>query len=253
MPTRTWVHWSRRSRVGRTCVRHSSWSLGRPIDPMRRRLAQCGTFLAAGAVLTVALAWGSAALLRVNGVQSPANTRWISDPSRPSEFTWEAVSFEGPGASVLIARRLDASRSRADRLAQLPNWADLLRAGAEVQGGVQFDARGWPFRSLVCRFEWRGPGEPDLRCGVGIFESSRTLNALSYRALPVEPIPLGFALDVLFWGTICYLCFLGVKRLLLGVKRLLRARRVRRGVCIRCSYPVAGSLVCPECGTALGR
>jgi hypothetical protein len=29
MPTRTWVHWHRRSRVGRTCVRHSSWSLGR--------------------------------------------------------------------------------------------------------------------------------------------------------------------------------------------------------------------------------
>jgi hypothetical protein len=27
MPTRTWVHWLRRSRVGRTCVRHSSWSL----------------------------------------------------------------------------------------------------------------------------------------------------------------------------------------------------------------------------------
>jgi hypothetical protein len=44
MPTRTWVHWSRRLRVGRTCVRHSSWSLGsqeaKTLFAMRRKSPQ---------------------------------------------------------------------------------------------------------------------------------------------------------------------------------------------------------------------
>ncbi len=37
----------------------------------------------------------------------------------------------------------------------------------------------------------------------------------------------------------------------LGARALKRARRRRRGLCVKCKYQVAGLATCPECGTAV--
>jgi len=79
---------------------------------------------------------------------------------------------------------------------------------------------GWPMRALSS--EWHG-----------IIVS-----------LPQRPIWPGFAINTLFYATILWL-------LIAFPFTLRRWRRVRRGLCVKCAYPVGASDVCTECGAAV--
>ncbi len=59
--------------------------------------------------------------------------------------------------------------------------------------------------------------------------------------LPVIPIPLGLAVNSLFFGAFWW-CVIR------GVKQAARALKRRRGRCTRCGYDVIGLDRCPECG-----
>jgi hypothetical protein len=56
----------------------------------------------------------------------------------------------------------------------------------------------------------------------------------------------GFAINTLFYGAILWLLFAGV-----GFVK--RRRRVKRGLCPACAYPVGVSPVCTECGRVVVR
>jgi hypothetical protein len=59
--------------------------------------------------------------------------------------------------------------------------------------------------------------------------------------LPLRPIWPGFAINTLFYAAILWLLFA-----LPGALR--RWRRIKRGLCPACAYPVGASDLCTECG-----
>ena len=66
------------------------------------------------------------------------------------------------------------------------------------------------------------------------------------RRLPCRPIWPGFGVNTIFCAATLWL-------LIPGPFALRRFVRRRRGLCPGCAYPVGGSVVCSECGIALGR
>ncbi len=67
---------------------------------------------------------------------------------------------------------------------------------------------------------------------------------LETRVLPLRPLPLGFAINTIFYATLLWL-------LIPGPFVLRRFLRVRRGLCPTCAYPMGASSVCTECGCGL--
>jgi hypothetical protein len=96
-------------------------------------------------------------------------------------------------------------------------------------------AVGWPLPALV--------NEPASHAGV---VGSMTILPASRIELPRQPVWPGFAINTLFYAGILYLLF--------AVPFTIRRhRRVRRGLCPKCAYPVGTSEVCTECGAAVKR
>src|SRR5262249_19045849 len=65
------------------------------------------------------------------------------------------------------------------------------------------------------------------------------------RALPIWPVPSGFAINTVFYAVVLWGLWL--------VPGFVRRRiRVRRGRCAKCGYDLRASTtgVCPECGKA---
>ncbi len=66
------------------------------------------------------------------------------------------------------------------------------------------------------------------------------------RHLPTQPMWSSFAINTVLFGFILWLLFA-------APFALRRWRRVRRGMCPKCAYPVGESDVCTECGRAVRR
>ncbi len=64
------------------------------------------------------------------------------------------------------------------------------------------------------------------------------------RVFPLRPLPLGFAVNTIFYATILWL-------LIAAPFALRRFLRLRRGLCPKCAYPMGESAVCTECGKPL--
>jgi hypothetical protein len=64
------------------------------------------------------------------------------------------------------------------------------------------------------------------------------------RLIPVRPIWPGFAINTLFYAGILWLLFA-------APFALRRRRRIKRGLCPKCAYPIGTSNVCTECGAAV--
>lgn len=140
----------------------------------------------------------------------------------------------------------------------LPDWsfgwnlADNPRTQKDVVPEYIEIAYGWPWRSahaLLVRDGWGPPPRTTVRAISGIQLPSRRVVEPKYtffllRALPTSPIwsglVAGIALFTLVWAA-----------LLLGVGRLRRWNRRRRGRCVECAYDLHATpqgLPCPECG-----
>lgn len=62
-----------------------------------------------------------------------------------------------------------------------------------------------------------------------------------YERLPIRPLPLGFAVNTLFYASL-------LAAPVLVFAALKRRRRAKRGLCIGCGYDLTGVDACPECG-----
>lgn len=104
-------------------------------------------------------------------------------------------------------------------------------------------AVGWPLRSVSRSYETVQGICPDPA-----YLSNPRRWALSerLRKIPLFPLWPGFLLNAIVWGFPVLLVPL--------VNGRRRARRTRRGLCVRCGYDLrSGSLtICPECGPAPG-
>jgi hypothetical protein len=116
---------------------------------------------------------------------------------------------------------------------------------------VQFvEARGWPSLALRSWYRGRrsaeaGKTEEQLQ-GIQItFWPRQGVNGgFARRVLPTRPIWPGFAINTVFYAVILWVVFA-------APFALRRRKRMRRGLCPACAYPVGDSEVCTECGAAV--
>jgi hypothetical protein len=112
------------------------------------------------------------------------------------------------------------------------------------------DLRGWPLYSMRCSFSIRWLGSPsgghtnsgielEFRSDPGYF-----YGWMGARALPLRPIWSGFIINTLFYAALAWFAVPGP----FALRRLLRARR---GLCMKCAYPIGAGEVCTECGAAV--
>ncbi|MEK6700948.1 MAG: hypothetical protein AABZ53_01695, partial [Planctomycetota bacterium] len=114
---------------------------------------------------------------------------------------------------------------------------------------------GWPARA-ACRFnpiyqKFRsfvrgGPTDigPWFR-GLHLVNATRTFRGWTEPVyFPLRPIWSGLIIDSTLYAGLLFgaYAFVGFT---------IRARRMRRGVCVRCQYPVGISPVCTECGMSI--
>ena len=144
------------------------------------------------------------------------------------------ADFEATGALLTGHFRL-SSGLHSDRYLQC---ARLLMWPARAQSA------GAALAQLLSEFELDLVVSPALG---GLLIGHETAKALGTRFLFVERIDGGFALrrgfaiDTLFYAVILWLLFA-------GPFAFRRWRRIKRGLCPACAYPVGASDLCTECG-----
>ena len=109
---------------------------------------------------------------------------------------------------------------------------------------------GWPCYALWgLIWEWDVPPEPGLHSPLlsHSFQLRGRFVAGYWRAprlIPLRPIWPGFAVNTLFYAA--FLWLLGH-----SVFAMRRFIRMKRGLCVKCGYPMGESAVCSECGEEL--
>ncbi|MCI0363209.1 MAG: hypothetical protein L0219_04960 [Phycisphaerales bacterium] len=130
----------------------------------------------------------------------------------------------------------------------VPAWADRHIVLGQQTHGLAFFAVGWPLRAFQCRFEAVGTtGGWNLHDGIRLpARPMQSWPATSMRvpAIPYRPIWVGLSVNWLFFAILLWLGFV-------AVTSARRWRRMRRGLCARCGYPVGESATCSECGAAV--
>lgn len=105
---------------------------------------------------------------------------------------------------------------------------------------VDIGYAGWPLYCLSREDAWTR--DPATRTLLFPPTSDWLTNREGYQ-MPIRPIPLGLALNTLFYA------FIAAVPILL-VPALRRRHRRLRGRCVACGYTLAGLSTCPECGVA---
>jgi hypothetical protein len=222
MPTRTWVHWDRRSRVGRTCVRHSSWSLGR-MTGFIKKLCVC---LGLGALVTLGCAWALASVQTVRSdcglsYQPACGLHWFGTiPTGWATAPTECLVRESPGLRVIDLRvRIDSGSP--------PNSA---------LGAQKVRAYGFPVLSLRTEHftSYADRDSAGWRAGLPAPWSPG-------RTLPLIPCWSGLLADSAFFGAI-------LAALWYVPAMARRTWRRHRRLCVQCGYPSVVGQQCPECG-----
>jgi hypothetical protein len=243
----------------------------------RRILRSIGLSLAAGTVLTIAIAWASAVASTLHRSTSrggpdlqvgssvithadrskssltvTTSSTWLASSARLSLSPWKAdpiTAADDAGS----AEEFLTSWSRG------PHGAMSAAAAAEPTLNLRtvISAYGWPARCVrtIHRNQWRTggtqnastTGEFPLPAGIQSFLTGGTPPV----TLPIDVWWPGLALDIVFWSV------LARAAVAVGAAGRRRFRR-RRGLCPSCGYSLLGlsdTSVCPECGrpAALGR
>jgi hypothetical protein len=239
---------------------------------MNRRIFKLVLFLLLGAIINVAVAWGCVHFFDESydglqiGFPSSADTWLTSSGWAPSNFTTETPEMV---ANTAAPKHWTTDPQKTDVQVKPGGWLDQwseLFPGHEYRRfdwtasnqqyafppiGGQFRA-GWPCWALygdACA----APAGPDA------FRSAMKTRKLSYafryalppkqtkyppeirRSFPLLPIWPGFAINTIFYAAILWLLFA-------FPFMIRRRRRIKRGLCPACAYPVGDSAVCTECG-----
>ena len=226
---------------------------------MTRRLLILAVFLLAGAVVNVGVAWGCVAHVakQMGSEQDDPEQQVGIWPPNTAYWEVERRTYEGytlltsaqPSGSIWRSEDFYVPPYRPTR-EWLPMWARCRKIHPDVSesydGVLVENAAGWPFLAVRSSHRWRSPiTSATIRTDQlsGVLRPS-WLRLSDDAALPCLPIWPGFAAN-----TVCYATILAV--LCYSPFALRRFIRHRRGLCMRCGYPMGESAVCSECGKAL--
>ena len=212
---------------------------------MKRRVIQLVLLLIAGAIVNVAVAW-LAPLLHLFTVQT-TQASIVTEPDR--HFWLQNAHDDIKGLSVtssdlhfnlawrrttLIAEQLDAEGFSVSGIDHVYAW------------WLQIET-GWPCKSMQGEFwVWRK----------GSFSSTNNVSVTgwcpnggiilldSMNFIPLRPQLSGSAINTIFYAAI-----LGALFFVPG--KLRRRRRLKRGLCPACAYPIGTSELCTECGKGI--
>lgn len=197
--------------------------------------------LAIGVVVTVLGAWLLPRWAVANGtIFRDGKLRWPITPPQGWPQAPNAVRWYGSSTM----RRIHHVWSSEN--------PEFIEDGPPSQGNksVIEVQSGWPM--MACAFysacEFRGGHISDvelgpLRSGLPVPVRLQSNKWRGEERWPLVPLWPGFA-----FNTLCYAAF--PYAAMFGVSALKRRRRIRRGLCVACAYPISGFDVCPECGNA---
>ena len=230
---------------------------------MRRWVLTILALLVAGAVVNVAVAWGSATWSALKLVSRPL----VDEPTEAEQRWWQQVLPAGAAPKATAVWR--SSGFGCDSLLILGDRSGEAVFRDDASGQVTFNASviakmdrtttvrsGWPWRSVAGeRWDlgislatpipmlghkvttWR---DADVETAAVSFDRPAWFGGSSFRLLPFRPIWSGFGVNTVFYAAILWLPF--------ALRRLIRRRR---GLCPACGYPMGESATCTECGKAL--
>ena len=228
---------------------------------MRRRrrnikiIALLLAWLAAGAAVNVAVAWG------ISQTAGPIIYNQVRVP-RFGEFHWAATNtwwrvtyLDEAGMASLCAWRqrpdVVPDPKKAMSKEDLPNWSRLRQSHADVGEvflpGWREYGRGWPLLAMYFRMEEDTTVFKHVAFhAVNAPFRTQKLNG-RWQRRPEEVLPLGiiwpgFAVNTLFYAAVLWVLFAGP----FALRRMVRRRR---GQCIKCAYPIGTNEKCTECGT----
>lgn len=198
-----------------------------------------------GVVATVGAAWGAAVFV----------PRWGFHPQVLEVDVFWASSSETPVSSVWMGGRPQGSNA-AMRRAEPPDWTRLRSKAAAITPSARpynptflSAGYGWPCRALVAdaaKFSYFRRGGQIMEVPQqGPWQPSNGFEVpWTDVVLPTRPLWSGLFIDVGVIAAIAY-------ALLFAPRDVRRALRRRRGLCVKCAYPVGGE-TCPECGKVTG-
>lgn len=209
-----------------------------------------------GMLATIATAWGAAI-----GSNWPWNFRqnMVQGTSHKTVPAWEFTQVRTPAGVTNQCRplcsQIDLRRREGANSHLVDSWS-MMRTpptpGLLDEESLRYvwfteTVVGWPMLALATNsvHDSRKLYKPGATASSLI--ESRWAIAVGIHGklhqLPLRPMPLGFAVNTLAFGSIAW-------PVLTAVAALRRSVRRRRGGCARCGYAIdaAGGL-CPECGT----
>jgi hypothetical protein len=135
--------------------------------------------------------------------------------------------------------------------AQVSSWSTFMQSHAtdDVNLVGEERAAGWPLLAVrSCNTYSSFPRPSALTESFGEITLPSWLGNRdgAPHTVPICPIWPGFAINTLFYAAIVWLLFA-------APFALRRRRRIKRGLCPACAYPVGESAVCTECGKAVAK
>ena len=229
---------------------------------MKRWLFKVVVFLLLGAIINIAVAWGCIRI-RFNAPSSYSDAENGGVWEAEGKYNhWLVTRYLRPGACVISSQWADPDihvtlsgpwpENRPEPL--IPFWASFV-APPDLPNSVGvwhyrwIDARGWPclalWAGIACDTTTHANNDSVEVIG-GFALDGPTLGSMrsvsiNQRLLPFYPVWYGFALNSTFYAAGIWLCFVFP----LAVRRW---RRIKRGLCPKCAYPVGASDTCTECG-----
>jgi len=190
----------------------------------RRNIKRVIVFLLLGAIVNVAVAWAYAGWSRMfadrleNG---PGMDQLGSSPYRGEDLSKTTTVIAWNGTGVVVR----------DQFAPFAQSVLFFRSVSS----------GWPMLSLTGehinnRYDRWILRPPQCLCSKDRFSTSRFW--------PLRPIWPGFAINTIFYAAMLWM-------LIAAPRALRRKRRLKRGLCPACAYPIGSSDVCTECGAAV--
>ena len=213
--------------------------------------------LVLGGVMTVAIAWGCALFPPLQwqanqAVGGPFFEQYSPDDWPELDTLWleETVRVTDRSAEKTVSIRLSAP-SGANGVFEDVTYAIMERRyGIPWRSMHSFHSRVWGAPQVMADPNFPVHSQPDFPpLARGIDIPAWIPRWIHWRTLPLRPMWPGFLYSTLVYGAFAWLllCIPGFLR----TRRQLR--RLRRGLCIYCKYPVDNMAVCPECGKPTGR